>query len=81
MKRDGGARTTLAGGSLSYAAGTWLRLRLTMKSNTLMAESSTDGVSYTALGTATDGRYTSGRIGLRSWTVTACFVDVLAQAV
>jgi hypothetical protein len=81
MKRDGNTWTTLAGGSLGYTAGTWLRLRLTMKGNALTAESSTDGVSYTVLGTAADGRYTSGRIGLRSWTATAYFDEVLVQAV
>jgi hypothetical protein len=81
MKRDGSTWTTLATGSISYSAGTWLRLRLTMKGTTLTAEMSTDGVSYTALGTAIDGQYTSGRIGLRSWTVTAYFDEVLVQAV
>jgi hypothetical protein len=81
MKRDGSTWTTLATGSISYTAGTWLRMRLTMKGNTLTAESSTDGISYGVLGTATDGRYTSGKIGLRSWTVTAYFDEVLVQAV
>jgi pectate lyase len=81
IKRDGDAFVTLASGSLSYTAGTWLRLRLTMSGNTLRAESSMDGSTYTLLGTATDGSYAAGRIGLRAWFATAYFNDLLVQGV
>ena len=80
-KRDGNTWTTLGSGNISYAAGSWVRLRLTMTGNTLRAEASTDGTTFTLLGTATDGRYASGRIGLRSWGATAYFDEVLVQAV
>jgi hypothetical protein len=77
--RDGGTTTTLASGLLSYSAGTWLRLRLTMIGDTLTAESSTDGENYTQLGSATDSRYTSGRVGLRAWNSAGYFDDVVVQ--
>jgi hypothetical protein len=79
IKREGNNFTTLASGPLSYTAGTWLRLRLTMNGSTLTAESSVDGSTYTVLGTATDGGYTSGRIGVRAWFATAYFNDMLVQ--
>jgi hypothetical protein len=81
MKRDGDSWTLLGSGSLSYAAGTWVRLRLTMSGSTLRAEASTDGTAFTLLGTATDGRYAAGKIGLRSWTAAAYFDEVLVQGV
>lgn len=80
-KRDGSSWTTLASGSLAYTAGSWVRLRLTMSGSTIRAESSADGTTFTQLGTATDTGYTSGRIGLRSWTATAYFDEVVVQAV
>jgi hypothetical protein len=80
-KRDGATWTTLATGTLAYTAGTWVRLRLTMAGSTVRAEMATDGTVFTLLGTATDTRYTSGGIGLRSWGVTAYFDEVLVQAV
>ncbi len=79
IKRDGNTWTTLANGSLSYTAGSWLRLRLTMTGNSLTAESSTDGSTYSQLGKATDSRYSAGRIGLRAWYAPAYFDDVCVQ--
>jgi PA14 domain len=79
-KRDGDIWTTLATGAIQYSSG-WIQLRLTMSGNTLKAESSVDGSSFTQLGTAVDGRYSTGRIGLRSWNAAAYFDDVLVQAV
>ncbi|MBO0700547.1 MAG: hypothetical protein J2P46_19275, partial [Zavarzinella sp.] len=81
IKRDGDNFVTLASGPLAYTAGTWLRLRLTMNGSTLTAESSLDGNTYTTLGTATDGSYATGRIGVRAWFATAYFNDVLVQGV
>ena len=78
-KRDGGNIITLASGSLTYTANTWLRLRLTMNGSTLTAESSTDGTNYTALGSATDSTFTTGRVGLRAWGSPAFFDDALVQ--
>jgi hypothetical protein len=81
MKRDGDSWTLLGSGSLSYTAGTWTKLRLTMAGSTLRAEVSADGTAFTLLGTATDGRYAAGKIGLRSWTAAAYFDEVLVQGV
>jgi PA14 domain/Fibronectin type III domain len=81
IKRDGKDFVTLASGPLSYTAGTWIKLRLTMSGSTLRAESSVDGSSYTLLGTAADDSYTAGRIGLRAWWATAHFNDLLVQGV
>src|SRR5262245_23679220 len=81
IKRDGKDFVTLASGPLTYTAGTWLKLRLTVSGNTLRAESCTDGTTYTELGTATDGSYSSGRIGLRAWWATSHFNDLLVQGV
>jgi hypothetical protein len=81
QKRDGSTWTTLGTGSLTYTAGTWVRLRLTMTGTTLRAEASADGTAFTLLGTATDGRYAAGRIGLRSWGATGYFDEVLVQGV
>ncbi|HEX3149181.1 MAG TPA: PA14 domain-containing protein [Gemmataceae bacterium] len=79
-KRDGGIWTTLATGAISYSSG-WIQLRLTMSGSSLRAESSLDGATFTQLGEATDTRYSSGRVGLRSWNAAAYFDDVLVQAV
>jgi hypothetical protein len=79
-RRDGDTWTTLGSGTLSYTAGTWARLRLTMSGSTLRAEMAADGTAFTLLGTATDTRYASGRIGLRSWGPTGYFDEVLVQA-
>jgi hypothetical protein len=79
--RDGATVTTLASGSLSYTAGSWRRLRLTMNGATLTAESSTDGTNFNSLGTATDGRYGQGRVGLRAWGAAASFDDLLVQRI
>ena len=81
MKRDGDSWTLLGSGSLNYAAGTWVKLRLTMSGSTLRAEYSTDGTAFTVLGSATDTRYAAGKIGLRSWTAAAYFDEVLVQGV
>ena len=80
-KRDGDLWTTLANGTINYAAGTWVRLRLTMIGNSIRAESSVDGSAFTVLGTGTDNRYTQGQVGLRSWGSTAYFDEVLVQSV
>jgi hypothetical protein len=79
-KRDGNTWTTLGSGTLAYSAGNWVRLRLTMSGNSLRAEMATDGTAFTLLSTATDTQYAAGRIGLRSWGVTAYFDEVLVQA-
>jgi hypothetical protein len=81
MKRDGNTWTALASGSLTYNGGTWVRLRLTMSGSSLKAELSRDGTTFSLLGSANDTRYTAGRIGLRSWGVTASFDEVLVQVV
>jgi hypothetical protein len=78
-KRDGATVTQLASGLLSYTAGSWLRLRLTMTGTTLKAEYSTDGTNYNALGTATDTRYSSGKVGLWAWNSAAYFDDAIVQ--
>ena len=80
-RRAGSTWTTLGHGTLDYTAGTWVRLRLTMSGTTLRAEASADGTAFTLLGTATDARYASGRIGLRSWKANAYFDEVLVQGV
>ena len=58
--RDGATWKMLATGSISYSAGSWLRLKLTMRGTSLLAEASTDGNSFTTLGSAIDSRYTVG---------------------
>ena len=78
-KRDGNTWTQLAAGSLTYTAGTWIRLRLTMTGNSLKAEASMDGNNYAVLGTALDGGYFAGRFGLRAAQSGAYFNDVLVQ--
>ena len=78
-KRDGNTWTTLASGAMTYSAGSWVRLRLTMSGSSLKAELSRDGTTFNLLGSATDTRYTAGRIGLRSWGATASFDEVLVQ--
>lgn len=79
--RDGATWTQLASGTLTYTAGTWLRLRLTMVGNQLVAESSTNGTTYTQLGSASDSRYTFGRIGVRAFNSAAYFDDAVVQGV
>ena len=78
-KRNGGTWTTLSSGQIDYVPGTWLRLRLTMTGTSLRAEASAEGTTFTTLGTATDGRYAAGRIGLRATWSVAYFDDVLVQ--
>lgn len=78
-KRDGSTVTQLATGLLSYTAGSWLRFRLTLNGTTLKAEYSTDGTNYSTLGTATDARYSSGKVGLRAWNSAAYFDDAVVQ--
>jgi hypothetical protein len=79
-KRNGSTWTTLSSGRIDYAPGTWLRLRLTMTGTSLRAETSAEGTTFTTLGTATDRKYTAGRIGLRATGSVAYFDDVLVQA-
>jgi hypothetical protein len=79
IKRDGNNWVQLASGSLAYTAGTWLRLRLTTHGDTLRAEASTDGSTYTQLGTAVDGSYFAGRFGVRAWHANAYFNDLFVQ--
>ena len=79
--RDGTTWTQFASGSIAYTAGTWLQLRLTMVGNQLVAESSTNGTTYTQLGSATDSRYSTGRIGVRAFNSAAYFDDAVVQGV
>lgn len=81
IKRDGNNWVELASGSLEYTPGTWLRLRLTLDGTNLRAESSVDGTTYSLLGSAVDGQYAAGRIGVRAWFTAAYFDDVLVQTV
>jgi PA14 domain len=81
MKRDGNVWTTLASGALTYTAGSWVRLRLTMSGSSLTAEFSRDGTTFSLLGAATDTEYAAGKIGLRSSGSTASFDEVMVQAV
>ncbi len=67
-KNDGEQWTELAGGSFNFAPNTYYLLRLDMSGSTLTAQISTDyGGSFQTLGSGTDSRYTSGKIGVRSW--------------
>jgi hypothetical protein len=79
--RDGSTWSTLASGTITYAAGTWVRLRLTMNGTTLRAESSADGNTFATLGTATNGRYASGRIGFRATNSPAYFDDAVVTGI
>jgi hypothetical protein len=80
IKRDGNNWVQLASGSLDYSAGNWVRLRLSMNGNTLRAESSADGFTYSQLGNAVDGSYSAGRFGVRAWHAVAYFNDLLVQS-
>jgi len=79
--RDGNAWSQLASGTIAYTAGTWVKLRLTMVGNQLVAESSTNGNTFTQLGSATDSRYATGRIGMRAFGSAAYFDEAVVQGV
>jgi hypothetical protein len=71
-----GLLTTLASGALAYTPGTWRNIRLSMNGSTLTAAQSTNGVSYTTLGTATDTSFATGRFGVRTTWTTGWFDEV-----
>lgn len=64
-RSDGGAKTVI-GGPYNVTPGQWIGFRAA--GSTLTAYSSNDGVSWYAIGSATDATYTDGFIG---WFVTA----------
>ncbi|HEY5583152.1 MAG TPA: glycoside hydrolase [Ruminiclostridium sp.] len=67
-KNDGGAWTLVSSGNYAYVANTYYLMRLDMNGSTLTASVSTDyGSSFSTLGSGQDTRYTSGKIGVRSW--------------
>lgn len=76
-KNDGGAWSKIAGGSSTFAPNTYALLRFDLNGSTLTAAVSTDnGANFTVLGSGTDGRYTSGKIGVRAFNTTARFDDI-----
>ena len=76
-KNVAGVVTVLNSGTLTYAANTWYRLKLTMSGSALTAAWSTNGTNFTTLGTATDATFATGRIALRTSSVAGAFDDVL----
>jgi len=80
-KNDGGAWTLLTRGAIDLQANHLYALQLTLSGSTLRAALSQDGTTFTALGSASDTRYASGRIGLRTWGgLTAAFSNVAVTA-
>ena len=80
-KRDGGSWQRIASGAYAYELGRYYHLRLEMKGSTLTAAvSSNGGGSFSVLGSGTDGRYATGRIGLRSWGAATTFDVVRVRA-
>jgi len=68
----------LAGGQVTFVSGTTYWLRLNATGSRFTASISPDGQNFTALGSATDAAYTTGRIGLRAWGgMTASFGPVV----
>lgn len=74
--RENGNFRVIAIGNYSWTAGTWYQLRLKMNGSSLTAEASTNGTSFTTLGTATDYAFGSGKVGVMGWGSVVDFDNV-----
>jgi pectate lyase len=70
-----GSSTTLASGSFTVSTGTWYSVKLEVVGSTLRGY-----VNGVQLLTATDTRFTSGKIGVATFYASAAFDDVVVNA-